>query len=278
MAGTKSKVIASELAEEVLRRTGIRPGLGMVLGSGYGAAAREMEVEVVLRYAELPGFVGGAVAGHAGELRLGRWGGVPVVVLAGRAHYYEGYTLDEVTFPIRVLASMGVRAVLLTNAAGGIRPEWKPGAWVLISDHLNWMGQNPLRGPGGGERFVDLTTVYSPRLRELLRFAAKSEGLALQEGIYAAVSGPSYETPAEVRALSRLGADLVGMSTVPEAIVARQCGMEVAGLSCVTNPAAGLGAVISHDEVLSMGKRVSGEAGRLLSAFVRLYDQSAAKG
>jgi len=278
MAGTKSKVLASEVAEGVRRRTGIRPELGMVLGSGYGEAVREMEVEVVLRYAELPGFVCGGVAGHAGEMRLGRWGGVPVVVLAGRAHYYEGYTLDAVTFPIRVLAALGVRAVLLTNAAGSIRPEWKPGSWILITDHMNWMGQNPLRGPGGAERFVDLTTVYSLRLRELLRCAAKVEGLTLQEGVYAAVSGPSYETPAEVRALGRLGADLVGMSTVPEAIVARQCGMEVAGLSCVTNLAAGLGAAISHEEVLSMGKRVSGEAGRLLTAFARLYDQSAAKG
>jgi purine-nucleoside phosphorylase len=197
--------------------------------------------EACFSYEELPGFVPSRVPGHRGELMIGQLGGAPVAVLSGRAHYYEGHDLHTVTFPMRVLSALGVRSVLLTNAAGGIRPGLEPGDWVALTDHLNFIGTNPLRGPGGAERFVDLSEVYSPLLRGFLRHAADQTGLKLQEGVYAAVSGPSYETPAEVRALARLGADLVGMSTVPEAIVARQCRMDVAGLSCVTNKAAGLG-------------------------------------
>ena len=161
--------------------------------------------------------------------------------------------------------------MLLTNAAGGIRPDLVPGAWVTLTDHINGMGANPLRGPGGIDRFVDLSEVYAPRLRGYLRQAAIGCGLNLQEGVYLAVAGPSYETPAEVRAMARWGADLVGMSTVPEAIVARQCGMEVVGLSCVTNRAAGLGGAISHEEVLEVGRRVGREAVGLIAGFARIY-------
>ncbi len=260
-----------ETARLIRERASIRPALGIVLGSGLGAVVGGVSSPVRLAYADLPGFGQSQVPGHAGELVMGTLGDAPVVVLSGRTHFYEGYDLREVTFPIRVLKAIGVGSVLLTNAAGGIRPGLEPGSWVALTDHLNFIGANPLRGPGGVERFVDLSEVYSTRLRVLLGRAAVEADVPLEEGIYAAVSGPSYETPAEVRALGRLGADLVGMSTVPEAIVARQCALEVAGLSCVTNRAAGLGGVISHDEVLGIGRRVASEAIRLLTAFARLH-------
>lgn len=266
-------------AGRVLREAAVTPPvLGIVLGSGLGAVAEAVDTEARLPYAALPGFVSGGVVGHAGECRLGRLGGTGVVVLCGRAHYYEGFDWDQVTFPIRALAALGVEAVLLTNAAGGIRSDLEPGTWVVLTDHINAMGANPLRGPGGVERFVDLSQVYSARLRSLLLRAGADRGLRLREGVYAAVSGPSYETPAEVRALATWGADLVGMSTVPEAIVARQCGLAVAGLSCVTNRAAGLGGTISHEEVLAVGRRVGGEATALLTEFARLYGSPEAKG
>ena len=267
----KLEVTPEETARRIRSASTVRPRLGLVLGSGLGGVVGSVESDACFSYAELPGFARSRVAGHAGELILGRLGGAPVVVLAGRSHFYEGHDLQEVTFPIRVLHALGVRSVFLTNAAGGIRPGLDPGGWVMLTDHLNFMGANPLRGPGGPERFVDLSEVYSKRLRGLLRDAAVESGVVLQEGVYAAVPGPSYETPAEVRALERLGADLVGMSTVPEAIVARQCGMEVLGLSCVTNRAAGLGGTISHDEVLSMGRQVGSEAQRLIVAFAKIY-------
>jgi purine-nucleoside phosphorylase len=265
-----------EAARRIRGSTTTRPLLGLVLGSGLGTVVEAVRSEACFSYEELPGFVPSRVPGHRGELMIGQLGGAPVAVLSGRAHYYEGHDLHTVTFPMRVLSTLGVRSVLLTNAAGGIRPGLEPGDWVALTDHLNLIGANPLRGPGGAERFVDLSEVYSPRLRGFLRQAADQTGLKLQEGVYAAVSGPSYETPAEVRALGRLGADLVGMSTVPEAIVARQCRMDVVGLSCVTNKAAGLGGSISHDEVLAIGRRVASEAQRLITAFASLYAASEA--
>jgi len=267
----KHRVTPEESARWIGGSTTIRPVLGMVLGSGMGAVVEAVRSEACFSYEELPGFTPSQVPGHRGELMIGQLGGAPVAVLSGRAHYYEGHDLQTVTFPMRVLSALGARSVLLTNAAGGIRPGLEPGGWVALTDHLNFIGTNPLRGPGGAERFVDLSEVYSPRLRGFLRQAADQIGLQLQEGVYAAVSGPSYETPAEVRALGRLGADLVGMSTVPEAIVARQCRMEVAGLSCVTNKAAGLGGSISHDEVLAIGQQVASEGQRLITCFARIY-------
>lgn len=267
----KRRAIPEDTARLIRGSTATRPLLGVVLGSGLGAVVKGVEAEATFPYDELPGLVRSRVPGHAGELMIGRLGGAPVAVLCGRIHYYEGHDLAEVTFPMRVLAALGIRSVVLTNAAGGIRPDLMPGSWAMVVDHLNLIGANPLRGPGGAGRFVDLSEVYSARLQTWMRAAAGEVGMTLHEGVYAAVSGPSYETPAEVRALGRLGADLVGMSTVPEAIVARHCGLEVAGLSCVTNRAAGLGGVISHDEVMAIGARVAGEGLRLLTAFARIY-------
>lgn len=245
------------------------PTLAIVLGSGFAPATHAVEAPVILPYSRLPGFPATGVPGHPGTLVAGTLDGSPVLLLAGRAHHYEGHDLAALTFPIRVLAALGIRALLLTNAAGGIRGDLAPGTLVAVSDHLNFIGANPLRGPGGPERFVDLSAVYSPGLRHHLAAAAAELGIPLPEGVYAAVAGPSYETPAEIRALRTLGADMVGMSTVPEAIVARQCGLEVAGLSCITNRAAGLGGPISHGEVLSTGRAIAATATALFARFAR---------
>ncbi len=264
-----------ELAAAVrcLRAAGVTPpALALVLGSGFGGVSAAVEAEVILPYGRIPGFVPPRVPGHAGRLVLGRLGGTPVCLLAGRAHYYEGYVPETITFPIRVLARWGVRAVMLTNAAGGIHPRLRPGDFLAIGDHLNFVGVNPLRGAvwPGVERFVDLSAVYDSTLLGALRAAAREAGVRLRTGVYLAVSGPSYETPAEIRAYARLGADAVGMSTVFEAVVARQCGLRVAGLSCITNRAAGLSKrPISHAEVLAVATRIQERATRLLTAFVR---------
>ncbi len=250
-------------------RSSLVPRLGLVLGSGFGAAASAVQDATILPYAELPGFADSTVPGHAGRLILGHLAGVPVAVLAGRAHFYEGHDPGVVTFPIRLLHALGVESLLLTNAAGGIRADLAPGDFVALTDHLNFMGMNPLRGAPPESRFVDLSEVYDPGLRSLLRRAGDETGQVVKEGVYLAVAGPSYETPAEIRAFGAWGADLVGMSTVPEAIVARHCGLRVAGLSCVTNRAAGLGGRICHQEVLDMGRRVSDRATRLLTRFAR---------
>jgi purine-nucleoside phosphorylase len=194
--------------------------------------------------------------------------------LCGRAHYYEGHSLEAITFPIRVLAAFGVRDLLLTNAAGGINRRWRPGDFMQITDQINFMPANPLRGPeaAGCTRFIDLTQTYDADLNRLLRAAAKKVPVRLRSGVYLALSGPNYETPAEIRAFARLGADAVGMSTVPEAIVARQCGLRVAGLSCITNLAAGCSPrLLSHDDVLATGERVKHDAVSLLTAFAQLH-------
>jgi len=247
--------------------------LAIVLGSGFRQATQNLEVRIRKPYSELPGFIPPAVAGHTGEIMQGSWQGVSVLVLCGRSHYYEGHSMEAITFPIRVLAELGLRAVLLTNAAGGIRRGFQPGEFMAIEDHLNFMGASPLRGPEqpGRPRFVDLSACYDPGLLELWRKASRLARVKVHRGVYLAVSGPSYETPAEIRAFSRWGADAVGMSTVPEAVVARQCGLRVAGLSCLTNLAAGLGGAISHQEVLDQASRIGGAAGRLLAAFTHLY-------
>jgi purine-nucleoside phosphorylase len=214
------------------------------------------------------------VAGHSGKLCLARFGDVPVFLLSGRSHYYEGHDLSAVTCPMRVLHALGVRTVLLTNAAGGIHRQFAVGDFMVLTDHINLMGANPLRGPTfpGCARFVDMTAVYDPALRAGLRAAARGTGAKVREGVYLAVSGPSYETPAEIRAFARLGADAVGMSTVPEAIVARQCGLRVAGLSCITNLAAGRSqAPLSHTEVLETGERAGQLAAQMLKNFAVNY-------
>jgi purine-nucleoside phosphorylase len=247
----------------------LRPSLAIVLGSGFGHALHEMEVERKVSYARLPGFPPVGVGGHAGELAFGRLGGAPVIALSGRAHFYEGHPMERVTFPVRALAAFGVRDLLLTNAAGAINPRFRPGDFMVLTDHLNLMGANPLRG---APQFVDMSQVYDAKLSSLLFQAARASRMRLRRGVYAAVCGPSYETPAEVRALARLGADAVGMSTVPEAIVARQCGLRVAAVSCITNRAAGLGAArLSHAEVLATAERVRNLAAVLLKNFGRLY-------
>ena len=258
------------------------PLVGIVLGSGLGAVAGAVADPAIVPYGEIPHFPQSTVEGHSGRIVAGLLGGAPVVVMQGRVHYYEGYTPLQVTFPMRVLGALGIRAVVLTNAAGGI--GYRVGQLVVLSDHINFMGWNPLNGPneprfafrsGAGLRFFDMTEAYSKALRALARQAAQEEGFALEEGVYLATPGPSFETPAEIRAFRSLGATLVGMSTVPETLVARHMGMEVLGISCVTNLAAGLGATpLSHEEVNETGRMVEN---RLAGLLKRLAPRIAAK-
>jgi purine-nucleoside phosphorylase len=245
---------------------------GVVLGSGLGAFADDLEDSVAVPYEEIPGFARPTVEGHAGRLVLGRVGGSAVAVLQGRFHFYEGYSRDEVTFPMRVFGLMGIKSVVLTNAAGGINIGFDQGSLMIISDHLNLMGTNPLLGPNDerfGARFPDMSEVYSREFQEIAVEEARSLGLELRRGVYAAMSGPSYETPAEVRMLRILGADAVGMSTVPEAIVARQMGMRVLGISCITNMAAGVvDQPINHEEVMETGAQVRDTIRNLLRGII----------
>ncbi len=244
----------------------LTPSVGVVLGSGLGGVAHAVTESVVVPYREIPHFPQSTVEGHSGQIVAGRMGGAPVIILQGRVHYYEGYSPLQVTFPMRVLGALGIGAVILTNASGGIDESYHPGQLVLIADHINMMGWNPQIGAnearfatkhGTGLRFFDMSEAYSLRLRKLAQQAAHDEGITLEEGIYLAVSGPSFETPAEIRAFRTLGATLVGMSTVPETIVARHMGLEVLGISCVTNKAAGLNPVpLSHEEVYETGRLV----------------------
>jgi purine-nucleoside phosphorylase len=252
----------------------LNPRIGIVLGSGLNAAADAVVDPVAVSYAAIPHFPQSTVEGHSGRIVAGLLAGVPVVVMQGRVHFYEGYSPQQVTFPMRVLGALGVRAVVLTNAAGGIQEGYRVGQFVAIADHINLMGWNPLAGPneprfgfrpGAGLRFTDMTEAYSKRLRALAKKAAEEEGFPLVEGVYLAVSGPSFETPAEIRAFRSLGATLVGMSTVPETIVARHMGLEVLGISCVTNLAAGLSATpLSHEEVFAAGREVEHRLAHLL--------------
>jgi purine-nucleoside phosphorylase len=253
-----------ERAEHAARRIRAgwseEPRVALVLGSGLGAFGDDLQDAVTISYEEIPGFARPTVEGHTGRLILGRVEGVPVIVMQGRFHYYEGYSFDEVVFPVRSLGVLGIKALVLTNAAGGINVEFDQGSLMVISDHLNLMGANPLLGPNDdrfGPRFPDMSEVYSREYQEIAVAEAHAMGLELRRGIYAAMSGPSYETPAEIRMLRTLGADVVGMSTVPEAIVARHMGMNILGISCVTNMAAGLlDQPINHDEVIETGERV----------------------
>jgi purine-nucleoside phosphorylase len=260
----------------------IGPQIGIVLGSGLGAVAEAVVDPVFIPYAEIPHFPQSTVMGHSGRIVAGQLGGVAVVVMQGRVHFYEGYAPDQVTFPMRVLGALGIQAAILTNAAGGIKEGYRIGQLVALADHINFMGFNPLIGPneprfgfqpGAGLRFFDMTEAYSKRLRALARQAASAEGFQLDEGVYLAVPGPSFETPAEIRAFRTLGATLVGMSTVPETIVARHMGIEVLGISCVTNLASGLGAApLSHEEVFEAGRKVEQQLARL---FTRLMPEMA---
>ncbi len=252
-------------------RTEQRPSVGMVLGSGLGALAERIEDRVVVPFEEIPEFPPSTVAGHAGRLVVGKLGGVAVAVLEGRAHLYEGATAEDVTFGVRLLAWFGVRSLLLTNAAGAVNPSFAPGDLVRITDHLNLTGENPLTGPNDerlGTRFPDMSEPYDARLGGLLDACASRLSIALRPGVYAGLAGPSYETPAEIRMLRTLGADLVGMSTVLETIAARHAGVRVAAVSLVTNLAAGLSAVPpSHADVLRAGAGARERIERLLPAW-----------
>jgi purine-nucleoside phosphorylase len=245
---------------------------GVVLGSGLGAFAETLANRVETPYSKIPGWPQSTAAGHAGMLVEGRIGDAKVIVLAGRAHLYEGYTAQQVTFGIRELARRGVRSVILTNAAGAVNISYKPGDLVLISDHINLLGANPLIGPNDdslGPRFPDMSEAYSREYREIAKRVGAKLGVALNEGVYAAVPGPSYETPAEIRYLRAIGADLVGMSTVPETIAANHAGIKVLGISCVTNMAAGiLPQKLTHTEVMETGERVRGTLVKLLNAVI----------
>jgi purine-nucleoside phosphorylase len=252
----------------------LRPALAIVLGSGFHHALTELRVAKKISYAKIHGFPKPTVSGHAGELYFGHLGRTPVLVMSGRAHFYEGHKMERVTFATRTLAAFGIKDLLLTNAAGGLNRNFRAGDFMVLTDHINFMGTNPLRGAAipGLPRFVDLTETYDKKLRELLFRAGKISKLKLQRGVYLAVSGPTYETPAEIRAFAKLGADAVGMSTVPEAIVARQCGMKVAAVSCITNLAAGIGRKnLSHTEVLETAERVKKSGARLIKNFAELY-------
>jgi purine-nucleoside phosphorylase len=253
---------AESAAQYVLAQTSLRPRIGLVLGSGLGAFADALQDAAAIPYAQIPSFPRSTAIGHAGQMVVGNAGDVPVAAMQGRVHLYEGYSVKEVAFPIRVFGRMGIRAVVLTNAAGGINLKFQQGALVALSDHINLQGQNPLLGPNEerfGPRFPDMTQAYWKPYRAFALEEASKLGISLYEGVYAALAGPSYETPAEIRYLRTIGADLVGMSTVPEVIVAHHMGMKVLAISCVTNMAAGiLDQVINHEEVLETGKKVRG--------------------
>lgn len=269
---------AQDAAGHIRQRSPNAPAIGIILGSGLGNFANRVQQPVSIPYSEIPHFPQSTVVGHSGKLILGHIHGVPVAVMQGRVHAYEGYTMPEVTFPTRVLGLLGCRTLIVTNAAGGIRPDLPQGGLVAISDHINLTGMNAAVGPneprfgvatGSGQRFFDMSNAYSPALRNLAQQEAARRNIGLPEGVYLAVLGPSYETPAEIRAFRTLGADLVGMSTVHEVIVARHMGLQVLGLSLVTNLAAGvLDQPINHEEVMQMGLQAEADFTSLLEALI----------
>ncbi len=262
------------LERAVRQRTDAVPQIGIVLGSGLGGLADSLTDVTAVPFAEMPGWPAASAPGHAGRLLLGRLEGVPVACLQGRLHMYEGHSERLVVEPVLLMGRLGARQILLTNAAGGVNADWPAGTLMLLSDHLNLTGRSPLMGPNDdalGQRFPDLVDAYSPRLRGLMRAAAADEGIELAEGVYAGLTGPTYETPAEVRMLRTLGADAVGMSTVLEAVVARWAGLEVCGVSLVTNPGAGVtGQPLSHEEVLEAAAEAGPRFTRLVRRFVKL--------
>ena len=263
---------AESAAQFLLSQTALRPKIGLILGSGLGAFADSLTEAARVPYAQIPSFPRSTAIGHAGQMVIGKAGEVAVAAMQGRVHLYEGYSAQEVAFPIRVFGRMGVRAVILTNAAGGINLKYQQGALVLIKDHINLQGNNPLVGPNDdrlGLRFPDMTRAYSREYGKAAQEEAARLGLSLEDGVYVALLGPSYETPAEIRYLRTIGADLVGMSTVAEVIAARHMGIKVLAISCVTNMAAGiLDRPLSHQEVLETGEKVRGQFEALLRAIL----------
>jgi purine-nucleoside phosphorylase len=272
VGATYVKAGVAEAADAVRSRIGdLEPAVGLVLGSGLGSLGDEFEEAVRIPYEDLPHWPPVGVAGHSGTLVAGLLEGVPAVALKGRAHLYEGHSAGVVTLPVRVLAALGIRALFVSNAAGAINPDFEPGDLMLISDHLNLMGQNPLTGPvvAGDLRFPDMTDAYDTKLRNLARETALSGDLPLKEGVYAGLLGPSYETPAEIRMLERMGADAVGMSTVPEVIVAGALGLRCFGVSCMTNFAAGISPEpLSHTDVMQVTERVGGQFRALVRSVI----------
>jgi purine-nucleoside phosphorylase len=271
-----------EAANFIASKADLRPGIAIVLGSGLGDFADEASDAVRINFADIPHFSRSTAVGHAGQLVFGKIAGCPVVVMQGRVHLYEGYPAWKVAFPIRVFSKLGARAAILTNAAGGINLDYGQGNLVVIKDHLNLQGQNPLVGAEDlrfGPRFIDMTEAYSRAYRRIAQDVAKAMGIKVPEGIYAGLLGPSYETPAEIRYLRAIGADLVGMSTVPEVIVARQMGVKVLAISCVTNMAAGvLDKPLNHEEVLETGRRVAGHFKSLLREVIPAIARDLASG
>jgi purine-nucleoside phosphorylase len=267
---TEQFTLADSAAQLILTRTPLRPRIALVLGSGLGGFADSLTDAVRVPYAEIPAFPRSTAIGHAGQMVIGNAGSVAVAAMQGRVHLYEGYSAQEVTFPIRVFRRMGIAAVILTNAAGGINVSYSQGALVLIRDHINLQGANPLAGPNDdrfGVRFPDMTHAYTKEYRAMAREEAAKLNVILEEGVYAGLLGPSYETPAEIEYLRRIGADLVGMSTVAEVIAARHMGIKVLAISCVTNMAAGiLDQPLSHAEVMETGERVKTTFESLLRA------------
>jgi purine-nucleoside phosphorylase len=272
VASTSLYERAEHAARTIRARLTAEPRIAIVLGSGLGGFADDFVDAARIPYNEIPGFPRSTVEGHSGQLVSGKVDSVPVLAMQGRVHYYEGYSLEEVTFPVRTFKLLGIKTLVLTNAAGGINVQLTQGALMVLSDHVNLMGDNPLRGPNDerfGPRFPDMSGVYSPALQELVVEEAKAMGTEVRRGIYGGLSGPSYETPAEIHLLRNLGADAVGMSTVPEAIVARHMNMEVLGISCITNMAAGISdEPIDHAEVMAIGDRVRGTFTELLRRVV----------
>ena len=261
---------ADSAAQFLLSRTTLRPKIGLVLGSGLGAFADRMSDATRIPYSQIPGFPRSTAIGHAGQMVIGNAGGIPVAVMQGRVHLYEGYSAEEVAFPMRVFGRMGIRAAIITNAAGGINLKYQRGALVVLADHINLQGCSPLVGANDerfGLRFPDMTRAYSRQYAAIAREEAGTLGIKLEDGVYAALLGPSYETPAEIRYLRVIGADLVGMSTAAEVIAARHMGIEVLAISCVTNMAAGiLDQILTHQEVMETGEKVRGQFEALLHA------------
>ncbi|MGZ5435563.1 MAG: purine-nucleoside phosphorylase [Pyrinomonadaceae bacterium] len=259
---------AEKAARMIRGRTQTESPIAIVLGSGLGGFADELSAATAIPYAEIPGFARATVEGHAGRLVVGKIGDSAVAAMQGRFHFYEGYSLEDVTFPIRVLKLLGVRTLILTNASGALNVEFIPGSLMVITDHINLLGVNPLIGPNDerfGPRFPDLSNTYANELQEIVLMEARAMGMKMGRGVYASLSGPSYETPAEIHMVRALGADAVGMSTVPEAIVARHMGMQVVGISCITNLAAGVSnQPVDHSQVMAAGEQVQEQFTELL--------------
>ncbi len=272
-----------ESVEAIQRKTSVRPEIGVILGSGLGSVTEQIKDAVAIPYTEIPHFHGTSVEGHAGRMVIGYFQGVPAVMLEGRFHLYEGYSMEDVVFPTRTISGLGIQTLVLTNAAGGVNTRFRPADLMIIEDHLNLMGDNPLKGPNLaqlGPRFPDLSEAYSKTCVEILKKTAEENSIAVHMGVYAGLLGPTYETPAEIRMYRTLGADAVGMSTVPEAIAANHLGVRVCGISCITNLAAGLSPTkLSHQEVIENSRTGAQKLKQLLgSAIPKLVHRPGAAG